>query len=141
MLMQSTLTDKVLKAFYEVYNELGYGFLEKVYHNAMIVSLKKLKVPFETKKKIIVFYDGIAVGEYFPDLIVDQSIVVELKTSETLSSENECQLINYLRATEIEIGLLLNFGKKPEFRRKLYTNDRKKSVKIRNHPSNPCSNK
>ena len=141
MLIQKSLTDRIIKAFFEVYNELGYGFLEKVYHNAMMVSLNKLQVPFETKKKILVFYEGTEVGEYFPDLIVDGLVVVELKTSETLSYENECQLLNYLRATEIEIGLLLNFGKKPEFRRKFFTNDRKKSVNIRNHLLNPCSNR
>jgi GxxExxY protein len=120
------LTDKILRIYYKVYNELGYGFLEKVYHNSMIIELAKNDFYYESKRKLIVHYFGNEVGEYYPDIIVNQVVIIEIKASEVLVYENECQLINYLRATNIEIGLLLNFGKKPEFRRKYFTNDRKK---------------
>jgi GxxExxY protein len=124
-------TDLIIKTFYQVYNELGYGFLEKVYHNALLYSLNKNGLLCTSKKKLMVYFQEVQVGEYYPDLIVNELVILELKTSETLSYEHECQLINYLRATDIEIGLLLNFGKKPEFRRKYFTNDRKK---IRGYP-------
>ena len=120
------VTDKILRIYYRVYNELGYGFLEKVYHNALIIELAANGLLYESKKKLVVHYSGIEVGEYYPDIIVNQVVIIEIKASEMLVYENECQLINYLRATNIEIGLLLNFGKKPEFRRKYFTNDRKK---------------
>jgi GxxExxY protein len=80
----------------------------------------------EKQKQIKVFYNGQIVGEYFSDILVNSSVIVELKAAEALCEEHEFQLINYLKATEIEIGLLLNFGKKPEFKRKLFTNDKKK---------------
>lgn len=118
-------TQLIIKIFYKVYNTLGYGFLEKVYENAMIHELRKNGFLCENQRQIRVFYDGLEVGVYLPDIIVDETIILELKTSEYLKEENEFQLINYLKATEIEIGLLLNFGKKPEIKRKIFTNDRK----------------
>lgn len=121
------LTDGILQVFYHVYNILGYGFLEKVYHNAMMIELKRRGYTFESQKKIPVTYKQEIVGEYYADIIVNDSVILELKASEVLVPENENQLINYLRATEIEIGLLLNFGKRPEVRRKVFTNDRKGS--------------
>ncbi|GIV28365.1 MAG: hypothetical protein KatS3mg027_2179 [Bacteroidia bacterium] len=120
------VTDKIIKAFYKVYNTLGYGFLEKVYENAMILELRSLDLIVEKQKMIKVYYEGLEVGEYFADLIVENSVIIELKASETLCKEHESQLINYLKATDIEIGLLLNFGKTPEFKRKIFTNDKKK---------------
>jgi GxxExxY protein len=125
-LQSQEITDKILKIYYKVYNELGYGFLEKVYHNSLIIELAKSGFYYESKKKLTVHYCGNEVGEYYPDIIVNANVIIEIKASEVLVYENECQLINYLRATNIEIGLLLNFGKKPEFRRKFFTNDRKK---------------
>lgn len=118
----SDKTEKIIKAFFTVYNSLGYGFLEKVYENAMFIELKKMNFFVEKQKPIVVFYEDIKVGEYFADLIVDSEIIIELKASESLAKEHEYQLINYLKATQIEIGLLLNFGKKPEFKRKIFTN-------------------
>lgn len=120
------ITKKILKAYYRVYNELGYGFLEKVYGNAMTVELAKMDVPVEQQKNIKVYYGGVQVGDYYSDLLVDGAVIVELKAAESLRKEHEVQLINYLRATDIEVGLLLNFGKKAEFKRKIFTNDRKK---------------
>ena len=121
-------TQLIIKIFYKVYNTLGYGFLEKVYENAMIHELGNHGLIFENQRQISVFYDGREVGVYYPDIIVDETIILELKASEHLLEENEFQLINYLKAIEIEIGLLLNFGKKPEIKRKIFTNDRKWSI-------------
>lgn len=119
------LTDQILKAFYDVYNELGYGFLEKVYQNALYLELKSRGFQVEAQKQIKVYYKNVAVGKYYADLIVNDLIILELKATEVIVKEFEFQLINYLRATEIEIGLLLNFGAKPEFRRRIFENTRK----------------
>ena len=124
-LLHKELTDQNLKAFYDVYNELGYGFLEKVYQNALYLELKSRGFHVEAQKQIKVYYKNVAVGEYYADLIVNDLIILELKATEVVVKEFEFQLINYLRATEIEIGLLLNFGAKPEFRRRIFENTRK----------------
>ncbi len=116
------LTDKIIKAYYKVYNTLGYGFLEKVYENAMFIELKKMNLFVQKQKNISVFYESEEVGDYYADLIVDEKVIIELKAAEGLCEEHECQLINYLKATEIEVGLLLNFGKQPELRRKIFSN-------------------
>jgi GxxExxY protein len=118
-------TDKIIKAFYKVYNKLGYGFLEKVYQNAMLIELRKMGFHCENEKAVKVYYEDNLVGDYRADIIVDNCIIIENKAAEGLAEQNEFQLINYLKATEIEVGLLLNFGKTPEFRRKIFTNDRK----------------
>jgi GxxExxY protein len=124
--LHEDITDKIIKAYYNVYNTLGYGFLEKVYHNALLIELKKMGLACKNQPCIKVFYDAVQVGEYFADIIVEDCVIIENKTSESLVEENGLQLVNYLKATEIEIGLLLNFGKKPEFKRKIFTNNRKK---------------
>ncbi len=118
----SDITEKVIKTFYKVYNTLGFGFLEKVYSNALFIELMAMGLFVEKQKQIKVFYLGKEVGEYFADLIVERTVIVELKAAESLCEEHEFQLINYLKATEIEVGLLLNFGKKPELRRKVFSN-------------------
>ena len=125
-LLHGELTDAIIKIYYEVYNELGYGFLEKVYQNALFLELKRKGFEVEPQKHIKVHYKGVEIGDYFADMAVNQTIILELKASEMLVYANELQLLNYLRATDIEVGLLLNFGKKPEFRRLIFTNDRKK---------------
>lgn len=124
-LLYKDLTDAIIKAYYTVYNELGYGFLEKVYQNAFYLELKNQGFSVVAQQKIKVYYKENLVDEYYADLIVNDLIIIELKASEILVQENELQLINYLRATDKEIGLLFNFGKKPEFRRKIFTNDKK----------------
>lgn len=124
-MLYSDLTGKIIKAFYKVYNELGYGFLEKVYENALKTELRKQGLKCVSQFPIKVFYNEILVGEYFADLIVEGKIILELKAAERISKAHELQLINYLRATKAEVGLLLNFGKKPEFRRKIYSNNHK----------------
>ncbi|HAS41039.1 MAG TPA: GxxExxY protein [Microscillaceae bacterium] len=127
-LLHKEITDLVIKAYYEVYNELGYGFLEKVYQNAMYLELQKKNFQVEAQKQIKVYYKGLVVGTYYADLMVNQKVILELKASEVLVYENELQLLNYLRATKMEVGLLLNFGKKAEFRRLIFTNDRKSKM-------------
>lgn len=124
-LLHKALTDQILKTFYDVYNELGYGFLEKVYQNSLYMELKNRGFQVEAQKQIKVYYKNTAVGEYYADLIVNDLIILELKATEVIVKEFEFQLINYLSATDIEVGLLLNFGKKPEFRRKVFENNRK----------------
>lgn len=124
--LYSEITELILKAFFTVYNKLGAGFLEKVYENSMMIELQKLGLRCEKQKKIDVYYDKLLVGEYFADILVYEVVVVELKTAETLVAEHEAQLVNYLRGTELEVGLLLNFGKEPQFKRKVLTNEFKK---------------
>ena len=118
----SKITDLIIKCFYKVYNELGYGFLEKVYQNALFLELRNAGLFCESQKQIKVFYQETKVGEYYADIIVNECVIIELKAAERLVEEHEFQLINYLKATEIEIGLLLNFGKKPEIKRKIFSN-------------------
>ena len=124
-LLHQDLTALILKTFYEVYNELGYGFLEKVYQNALLIELRKKGLEATPNKKIKVFYKGENVGDYYADIIVNDTIILELKAADYIVEEFENQLLNYLKGTDCEIGLLLNFGKKPEFRRKIYENKRK----------------
>ena len=124
-ILHKELTGSILKLFYEVYNELGYGFIEKVYHNALYNELKSNGFEVESQKQIKVNYKNIEVGEYYADLIVNNKVIIELKASEAICEANEFQLINYLKSTNIEVGLLLNFGKKPDFCRKVYQNYKK----------------
>ena len=118
----SDLTEKIIKAFYKVYNKLGYGFLEKVYENAMVLELTAKDLFVEKQKQVDVFYYENRVGYYFADLVIENLVIVELKAAESICEEHELQLINYLKATEIEVGLLLNFGKTPQFKRKVFSN-------------------
>jgi GxxExxY protein len=123
------ITEKIIHAFYKVYNTLGYGFLERVYLNALFIELVAMGYKVAKEKKILVYYFGQVVGDYNADLIVEDIIAVELKAIEALTVDNEHQLINYLKATNIEVGLLLNFGKKPQAKRKIFDNDKKKMLK------------
>lgn len=119
------LTNLIIKSFYKVYNTLCYGFLEKVYENAMCLELKSEGLDVNKQCPIKVFYKEYEIGNYFADLLVNNLIIVELKALETIINEHEIQLVNYLKATDKEVGLLLNFGKKPEIRRKIFDNDKK----------------
>jgi len=118
-------TQRIIQAFYKVYNTLGFGFLERVYQNSLFLELKEAGFHCHAQQPIKVYYNEQQVGDYYADIVVDNSIILELKAAEALCEAHEFQLINYLKATEIEIGLLLNFGKQPEFKRKIFSNDRK----------------
>ena len=122
------VTELIIKAFYKVYNTLGYGFLEKVYRNALVVELRRLGLEVIPEARIRVYYEGEVVGEYFADLLVAGVVIVELKAVKRLLEEHEAQLLNYLKATPYEVGLLLNFGPKPEIKRKAFDNSRKGSM-------------
>ena len=119
------ITELIIKAFYAVYNTLGYGFLEKVYQNALVIELRKLGLEVIPEACIKVYYNGQVVGEYFADLLVAGAVIVEIKAVRTLAPEHEAQLLNYLKATPYEVGLLLNFGPKAQIKRKVYDNELK----------------
>lgn len=129
------VTDKVLKAFFKVYNTLGYGFAERVYENALTIELRKSGLKVDKQLNLTVYYEGVVVGEYVADAVVNDVVMLELKAVRTLTSDHEAQLLNYLKATPLEVGLLLNFGEKPEHRHKIFDNDRKGSLAW--HQPNP----
>ncbi|MCI4442994.1 MAG: GxxExxY protein [Lentimicrobium sp.] len=124
-ILHKELSDSILKVFYEVYNELGYGFIEKVYQNAMYLELKSQGFKVEAQKQIKVHYKDELVGDFFADLLIDDLIILELKACDVLVKAHYVQTLNYLKATNIEIGLLLNFVEKPEIKRLIFTNNRK----------------
>ena len=119
------LTEKIISIFYRVYNQLGYGFLEKVYENAMMIDFKAEDISAVAQSPIKVFYGGEVVGEYFADILVEDKVIIEIKATRTLALDHEAQLLNYLKATNIVVGLLLNFGPKPQIKRKVFDNIRK----------------
>jgi GxxExxY protein len=131
-LKHSALSEKIIGAFYDVYNELGHGFLESTYAQAMLMALEESGLSAAREVPVPVWFRGRKVGQYFADLIVEDVVLLELKAARTLESAHEAQLLHYLRATNVEVGLLLNFGLRPQFRRLLFDNERKK---IR---ENPC---
>ena len=120
-ILHGNVSEKVIKSFYHVYNTLGCGFLEKVYENALRVSLRKLGVEVAQQMPVAVHFEEEVVGEYFADLLVSGVIVVEVKVADAIAPEHEAQVINYLNATGYQVGMILNFGPKPEFRRKVLT--------------------
>ena len=126
------LTEKIIGVFYDVYNELGYGFLESVYEASLAVALEEAGLIVERQVAIPVWFRGHKVGEFRADLRVDQTVLLELKCSRALDIAHEAQLLHYLKATEIEVGLLLNFGEKPQFKRLVFDNARKR-IRV-----NPC---
>jgi len=119
------ITDIILRSFYEAYNELGDGFLESVYESALYIVMTGYGLCVEKQKDISVFFRGKVIGDFKADLIVNEKVIIELKAVHALAPAHEAQLINYLKATNIEVGLLLNFGRKPEFKRFIYDNKRK----------------
>ena len=140
-LLHAELTERIIKAYYHVYNTLGYGFLEKVYENALIVTLRKWGLEVQQQVPIAVRFEGEIVGKYFADGIVAGLVILEMKAVENLDEAHEAQLLNYLKASDVEVGLLLNFGKKPEFKRKAFSNDRRgakrPSISSPSDPSDP----
>lgn len=120
-LLHADVTEVIIREFYRVYNTLGYGFLEKVYENSLAIVLTKLGVRVVQQSPISVRFEGEVVGEYFADLLVSDLVIVELKAAQAIASEHEAQLLNYLKATGYQVGLILNFGPQPEFRRQVFT--------------------
>ena len=121
----SEITDKVLKAFYQVHTELGYGFSEKVYENALVILLQDFGLGVEQQKPIKVYFHRQVVGEYIADLVVNGVVLLELKAVRHLIEQHSAQLLSYLKSTELEVGLLLNFGPKAKMKRMVFDNERK----------------
>ena len=126
-LKHGTLTQKILGVFYDVYNELGHGFLESVYHRSLVLALESVGLSVCRRVTIPVWFRGNEVGHFQADILVENCVLLELKATRTLDSSHRAQLLNYLRATEIEVGLLLNFGEKPEFKRLVLDNLKKRT--------------
>lgn len=118
----SKITEKIIKGFYTVYNSLGFGFSEKVYENALVIELQKLGLQVDRQPPIRVYYGGTNIGNFYSDLLVENKVIVELKSVKTLIDSHEAQLLNYLKCTKYEVGLLLNFGPKANIKRKLFDN-------------------
>jgi len=125
-LKHSELTDRIIGVFYDVYNELGHGFLESTYGEAMVMALEAAGLRVSREVPVPVWFRGTKIGQYFADILVERVVLLELKAGRILEKAHEAQLLHYLRATEIEVGLLLGFGIRPQFRRSLFDNDRKK---------------
>jgi len=126
MYKHQELTEKIIKAAQNVHNTLGYGFLEKVYHNAMVLELRKMGLEVVSEKPITVYYDSQVVGEYIADIVVADKVILEIKAVQTINPTHEAQLVNYLKATNIDVGLLLNFGKSLEVKRKIFETARRR---------------
>jgi GxxExxY protein len=122
------LTERIIGVFYEVYNELGFGFLESVYREAMRIALGQAGLPVEAEVPVPVSFRGRPVGVFRADLVVDGRVVIELKTAESINKAHEAQVLHYLRASTMEIGLVMNFGPDARFRRIVLRSERKKRI-------------
>ncbi len=122
-LLHTDITSRIIKAFFNVYNQLGYGFLENVYQRALLLEMPKWGLECSKNYPIKVYYDGLSIGNYFADIVVEKSVIIEIKAANAICMEHESQLVNYLKATGIEVGLLLNFGPVAQFKRKIFTKD------------------
>jgi GxxExxY protein len=127
VLKHRELTDKVIGVFFDVYNEMGHGFLESVYENAIALALTENSFDVKRQISIPVWFRGQKVGDFVADMLIENSVLLELKAVRVLEASHEAQILNYLRATDLEVGLLLNFGVKPQFKRFAYDNGRKQS--------------
>ncbi len=126
MLIHGNITDKILRAFYTVYNGMGSGHKEAGYENALVIELSQLGLTVDQQRQVSLYYDGVVVGQYRPDLIVEEKVIVELKTVPVLTEAHVAQLLRYLKATTFEAGLLLNFGSTPTFVRRVFSNHLKR---------------
>jgi GxxExxY protein len=130
-LKHADVTERIIGVFYDVYNELGYGFLECVYEESLVIALTDAGLTANRQIHLPVWFRGHKVGEFRADMLVEHSVLLELKSARSLDPAHEAQLLHYLKSTEIEVGMLLNFGSRPQFRRLLFDNERKK---IRENP-------
>lgn len=117
--IHSDITEKIIGEAYTVYNRLGSGFLEKVYENALSKRLRAIGFDVKQQHPVNVYFEGESMGQYFADILVNDKVIVELKACEALNKIFEVQLVNYLKGTGIEVGLLINFGPKLEIKRKV----------------------
>jgi GxxExxY protein len=124
-LKHGELTERLINVYYALYNELGYGFLESVYQKAFALMLAERGFKFREQMPIRVIFHGVDMGEFLADLLVESAVLIELKAVRAIEQSHERQLLNYLRATDIEVGLLFNFGPKPQFRRLVFGNHNK----------------
>jgi GxxExxY protein len=141
IMLHEESTSQIIAGFYAVYNELGYGFLEKVYENALCIELQKAGLKVQQQMPVEVCYEDHLVGAYFADLLVEDRVIVEVKAAAEIVKGHEAQLQSYLRATRLEVGLLLNFGPEPKFKRKIFTNTRKPTLRPitpKGHPREPA---
>lgn len=118
--VHSELTGRVIGCAYDVYNKLGYGFLEKVYKNALCIELDRIGIKAVQEVPLAVKFDGIVVGEYFADIIVEEKVILEIKAVSQLVKAHEVQLVNYLKATGVKVGLLINFGERIQVVRRVF---------------------
>jgi GxxExxY protein len=130
-LKHADVTERIIGVFYDAYNELGYGFLECVYEESLVIALTDAGLTANRQIHLPVWFRGHKVGEFRADMLVEHSVLLELKSARSLDPAHEAQLLHYLKSTEIEVGMLLNFGSRPQFRRLLFDNERKK---IRENP-------
>jgi GxxExxY protein len=128
-MLHQELTRRILVSFFDVYNELGRGFLESVYVESLRLALLDVGLQSEREVPIKVHFRGAVAGQFYADLVVERSVIVEIKVARTIIPAHEGQLLHYLRATEIEVGLVLNFGPSPQFKRLVYSNERKSSLR------------
>ena len=126
-LKHAALTERIIRIFYQVYNELGFGFLEAVYENATAIALVEAGIKAVQQAPIPVYFRGRQVGDYRCDLLVEDKVILELKAVKAITPEHQAQALHYLRATEIEVALILNFGERPDFKRLVFDNDRKRA--------------
>jgi GxxExxY protein len=119
-LIHSELTEKIIGCVYAVYNALGHGFLEKVYENALVIKLKQLGLDVIQQSPVKVYFEGQLVGDYIADLLIDGKVIVEIKAVMSLTGAHEVQLVNYLKATGIRVGLIVNFGEKLKIVRRVF---------------------
>ena len=124
----SQTTGPLIELFFHVYRTLGYGFIERVYQNAMVIASKRFGLDIRVKVPILVKFEGVIAGKYEADVVVNNTVICELKTAKALAPEHEAQLLNYLKATPYEVGFLLNFGPKPRYKRLVFDNSRKGSL-------------
>jgi GxxExxY protein len=128
VLLQAELTEEVIGSFFVVYRHFGFGFKESVYTNAMTIEFGFRGIDVRREVPVEVFYRGLSAGTYRIDMLVEQSVIVEAKAALAITEADECQLLNYLRATDVEVGFIFNFGPKPQFRRRVYSNTHKHSA-------------
>jgi GxxExxY protein len=129
-LLHGEITRKILVTFFEVYNELGSGFLESVYHEALSRALGAKGMRVEREVGVDVFFRRAVIGRFYADMVVDDRVIIELKAARTLAPEHEAQLLHYLRGTAMEVGLLLNFGPRPQFKRLVFSNSLKRGLQL-----------